>query len=414
MRRNTKVGVSRSMTKLHDTIKALVQEIYPQLVVLRHTIHANPELSDQEFETAALVENVLAGWGISFTRLPDSTAIIAQIQGQLAGGSSIGIRADMDALPIEEATGLSYASRNKGIMHACGHDIHTVNLLGTGYLLSKLKEHFAGTVKLVFQPAEETGGGAQDILDFGVLDNPKVTAFLAAHVSEEVQTGQIQVKEEEVMLASSEFTITLTGRGGHGSAPHRTDDIVLSAAKIIIELQSITSRKINHFEPAVITVGTIHGGTRSNIIPKELTFTGTIRTQNNSLREEIHEHITTILRANELVTGVKADVSFRLGSGAVYNNPALTKEFAAAAAAIIGPEQVVQAKFSGNGSENFYRFSKAVPSVFFRIGVNSNPAKGIEPAHSPRFTADDEALKTGVTVTTAAALAFLQKERSSV
>lgn len=402
------------MATVKETIKALVEEIYPELVMLRHTIHANPELSDQEFETAALVEMVLTRWGISYTHLPNSTAIIAQIRGNREGGSSIGIRADMDALPIEEDTGLAYASRYKGVMHACGHDVHTVNLLGTGYLLTKLKDYFAGTVKLVFQPAEETGGGAQDILDFGVLDHPKVTAFFAAHVSEEVQTGKIQVKAEEVMLASSEFTITLTGRGGHGSAPHRTDDIILAAAKIILELQSITSRKINHFEPAVITVGTIHSGTRSNIIPKELTFTGTIRTQNNSLREEIHEHITAILRANELVTGVRAAAAFRLGSGAVYNDPALTREFVAAAAAAIGQEQVEIAKFPGNGSENFYRFSKAVPSVFFRIGVNSNPAAGIEPAHSPRFTADDEALKTGVTVTTAAALAFLQKERSSV
>ncbi len=402
------------MATVNETIKALADEIYPELVMLRHTIHANPELSDQEFETAALVEMVLTRWGISYTRLPNSTAIIAQIRGNREGGASIGIRADMDALPVEEDTGLAYASRYKGVMHACGHDVHTVNLLGTGYLLSKLKDHFAGTVKLVFQPAEETGGGAQDILDFGVLEQPKVTAFLAAHVSEEVQTGRIQVKAEEVMLASSEFSITLTGRGGHGSAPHRTDDIILAAAKIILELQSITSRKINHFEPAVITVGTIHSGTRSNIIPQELRLTGTIRTQNNSLREEIHEHITTILQANELVTGVKAAAAFRLGSGAVYNDPALTREFIAAAAAAIGQEQVEIAKFPGNGSENFYRFAKAVPSVFFRIGVNPNPAAGIEPAHSPRFTADDEALKTGVTVTTAAALAFLQKERRAV
>jgi len=402
------------MRELNEKIKAIVEEIYPELVLLRHAVHENPELSNEEVQTAALVEKVLTGWGISYTRLPDSTAIIAQIRGNLAGDNSIGIRADMDALPIEEDTGLEYASKNKGIMHACGHDLHTVNLLGTGYLLTKLKDYFAGAVKLVFQPAEEIGGGAQEILDFGVLENPQVSAFLAAHVSEEVQTGQIQVKEEEVMLAASQFTIELTGRGGHGSAPHRTEDIILAAAKIIIELQSITSRKINHFEPAVITVGSIHSGTRSNIIPKELTFTGTIRTQNNDLREQIHEHITSILRANEIVTGVKATVAFRLGSGAVYNDPALTQEFVAAASALIGTEQVLKAKFPGNGSENFYLFSKAVPSVFFRIGTNPNPLARIEPAHSPKFTAADEALKTGVSVTTAAAIAVLQKKRKPV
>lgn len=396
------------MENSNQKIQALADKIYDQLVVLRHTLHENPELSNQEYQTAALVEKVLTAWKIHYTRLPDSTAIIAEIKGNRPGGGSIGIRADMDALPIQEATGLGYASKNQGVMHACGHDMHTVNLLGTGYVLSRLKDDFAGTVKLVFQPAEEIGGGAQEILDFGVLETPKVTAFLAAHVSEDVRTGQIQVKAEEVMLAASQFTIHLNGRGGHASAPHQTDDIILAAAKIIIELQTIPSRKLNHLEPAVITVGSIHGGSRNNIIPKELVLTGTIRTQNNNLHPQIHQHITSILSAHEYITGVKGTASFRLGSGAVYNDPALTRQFVAAAAGMIGEENVVIAKFPGNGSENFYRFAKEVPSVFFRIGVNRNPAENIEPAHSPKFTADDEALKTGVSVTAAAAIAYLR------
>ncbi|SDM95704.1 amidohydrolase [Dendrosporobacter quercicolus] len=402
------------MENLNQKIKALTDKIYDKLVVLRHTIHANPELSNQEYQTADLVEKILTAWKIHYTRLPASTAIIAEIKGNRPGGGSIGIRADMDALPIQEATGLDYASKNQGVMHACGHDMHTANLLGTGYVLSRLKDDFAGTVKLVFQPAEEIGGGAQEILDFGVLENPKVTAFLAAHVSEDVQTGQIQVKAEEVMLASSQFTIHLNGRGGHASAPHQTDDIILAAAKIIIELQTIPGRKLNHLEPAVITVGSIHGGSRCNIIPKELVLTGTIRTQNNHLHQEIHQHITSILNAHELITGVKGTASFRFGSGAVYNDPALTKEFVAAAASMIGPANVVTAKFPGNGSENFYRFSKEVPAVFFRIGVNPQPSENIEPAHSPKFTADDKALKTGVNVTAAAAIAYLQKAGAAV
>ncbi|MDU4961857.1 MAG: M20 family metallopeptidase [Sporomusaceae bacterium] len=397
------------MTDLNQKIKRLTAEIYPELVRLRHTLHANPELSGQEQETAALVEKTLAAWNIPYTRLPASTAIIAQVQGR-AGEASIGIRADMDALPIEEATGLEYESRNKGVMHACGHDIHTVNLLGTGYLLTRLRDDFAGTVKLVFQPAEETGGGAQEILDFGVLENPPVSAFLAAHVSEDVKTGWVQVKAEEVMLAASQFTITLSGRGGHAAAPWLSDDLILAAAKIIVELQSIITRKINHFEPVVITVGSIHGGSRSNIIPKEVSFSGTIRTQSNDLHPLIHRHIAALLAAAELSGGFKTQAEFRLGSGAVYNAPSLTREFAAAAAAAIGPERVLTAKYPGSGSENFYRFASRVPSVFFRLGVNPDPAAGIEPAHSPRFTADDAALATGVRVTTAAALRFLQLE----
>jgi len=403
-----------TMNDLNKKIQVLVEQIYNELVFLRHTIHENPELSNEEYKTAAFVEKMLTAWKINYTRLPNSTAIIAEIKGSITGNNSIGIRADMDALPIDEDTDVDYASKNTGVMHACGHDIHTVNLLGTGYVLNQLKNNFAGTVKLVFQPAEEIGGGAQEILDFGVLTNPTVTAFLGAHVSENVKVGQIQVKAEEVMLAASQFTVTLNGRGGHASAPHQTDDIILAAAKLIIELQSIPSRKINHIEPAVITVGSIHGGTRSNIIPKELVLSGTIRTQNNKLHQEIHEHIKNILSYQELITGVRGTAFFRMGSGAVYNDPILTKKFITTAANLIGNDNIVIAKFPNNGSENFYRFAKEVPSVFFRIGINNDLLESIEPAHSPKFTAADEALKTGVRVMTAAAIAFLQTGRSPV
>ena len=327
------------MSNLNEKIKSITEEIYDKLVVLRHTIHENPELSNHEYKTAALVEKLLTQWEIPYTRLPDSTAIIGEIKGNLAGTAAIGIRADMDALPIQEETNVDYISRNKGVMHACGHDIHTVNLLGTGYILSRLKDYFGGTFKLVFQPAEEIGGGAQKIIDFGVLEYPAVTAFLAAHVSEDIKVGQVQVKAEEVMLAASSFVITLSGRGGHASAPHQTDDIVLSAAKLIIELQSIPSRKINHLEPAVITVGAIHGGTRGNVIPKELVLEGTIRTQNDKLHQEIHKHINNILKAQELITGVKGTAVFRIGSGAVYNDPILTKLFIGTAADVVGKEK---------------------------------------------------------------------------
>lgn len=357
------------MRNLKTRIQAATEAVYEQIVALRRIFHANPELSNEEFKTAGLVEKTLDAWHISYTRLPGSTAVIAQITGLLSGDNSIGIRADMDALPIQEETALEYASKRSGVMHACGHDLHTANLLGVAYVLSQIKDEFGGTIKLIFQPAEEIGGGAQEILDFGVLDKPKVSAFLAAHVSEDLPVGQVQIKAEEVMLASSQFTIRLVGRGGHASAPHQTDDIVLAAAKLIVEMQSIPGRKINHLEPAVITVGSIHGGDRGNIIPKELTLNGTIRTQNSALREEIHGHINNLLRAQEIITGVKGTAEFRLGSGAVYNDPSLTNLFTQVVSNVIGVENIKTAKFPNNGSENFYRFAKEVPSVFFRLGV---------------------------------------------
>ncbi len=397
------------MDDLNDQINWLADKIYDELVLLRHTIHEQPELSSQEYKTAELVETVLNKWNIDYIRLSHSTAIIAKIKGNLDGNNCIGIRADMDALPIHEETGLNYASQVPGVMHACGHDIHIVNLLGTGYILSQLKNNFAGTVKLVFQPAEEIGGGAAEIIDYGVLENPQVTAFLAGHVAEEIKVGQVQVKAEEIMLASSRFDIKLSGRGGHASAPHRTDDIILAAAKLILELQCIPSRKINHIEPAVITVSSIHAGSRSNIMPQELVLTGTIRTQNNDLRREIHTYINDILTAQEIISGVQGGAVFKMGSGAVYNEPLLTAEFVSAAANIIGKHNVLLAKLPNNGSENFYHFAKRVPAVFFRLGVNPDPGQNREPLHSSKFIAADEALKTGVRVMTAAALAFLRK-----
>jgi len=236
---------------------------------------------------------------------------------------------------------------------------------------------------------------------------------LAARIYPELVSLRHTIHENPE-LSNQEYQITLTGRGGHASAPHQTDDIVLAAAKLIIELQLIPGRKINHIEPAVITVGSIHGGTRGNIIPKELVLIGTIRTQNSSLRQEIHQHINNILKAQELMTGVKGTAAFRMGSTAVYNDPTLTKQFVATAANLIGDDNIIIAKFPNNGSENFSRFSKAVPSVFFRIGVNNDSLEKIEPAHSPKFKAADEALKTGVSVMTAAAIAFLQQGRMPV
>lgn len=401
------------MEEIRNRINAAAEKIYEELVLLRRTIHADPELSNEEYRTAELVETTLKKWHIGYTRLSGSTAIVAEIKGDLPGENSIGLRADMDALPVEETADVAYASKNKGVMHACGHDIHTVNLLGTGYVLLQLKDCFAGTVKLVFQPAEEIGGGAQEILDFGVLENPRVTAFLAAHVAEDVEVGRVQVKAGETTMAASRFTIRLSGQGGHAAAPHLTGDIILAAAKIILELQSIPGRKINHLEPAVITVASIHSGTRNNIIPKELVMSGTIRTQNNDLHPVIHRHIREILEGQERITGIKGTLSFRLGSGAAYNDPALTENFIQAAGAILGKEHVLLAKFPNNWSENFCLFTKKVPSVFFRLGVSRNVSQA-EPLHSAAFKADDEALKTGVRVMTAAALEFLRKGGLSV
>jgi amidohydrolase len=272
-----------------------------------------------------------------------------------------------------------------------------------------LRDKFSGSIKFFFQPAEEIGGGAKEMIDYGCLENPKVTAVLAAHASESVPVGKIRVKADEIMLASTGFTIALSGRGGHGAAPHQTDDIILAAARLVTELQSIPGRKHNFLDPSVITVCSIHSGAAGNIIPKELTLTGTVRVENSRLLSKIEESIKTMLDALEMTTGVKGSAFFRRGSGAVYNDPVLTETFAGAAANMIGAENVLKAKFPANGSENFFLFSSRVPSVFFHFGVAENDAVAQYPAHSPFFLASDRSFMTSLPVTAAAALAFLQE-----
>jgi amidohydrolase len=399
-----KAGVA--MDPLHDELKQLCREIYGQVVEIRHILHRQPELGYQEFQTAALVENYLNKWAISYERLPGGTAIIARIDGR-PGERCVAVRADMDALPLQEETRLDYQSGVPGVMHACGHDLHTANLLGVAYMLSRLKNRIDGCVKCFFQPAEEIGGGAQEMIDYGCLENPKVNAVLAGHTSEGVAVGQVKVKAEEIMLASTGFLITLSGRGGHGAAPHLTEDIVLAAARLIAALQDIPGRKHNFLDPAVITVCSIHGGAAGNIIPKEVALAGTIRTPNSRLLPKIRESMQKELSALEMTTGVKGAVVFRQGSDAVYNDPGLTELFVGAAKSIIGEQNVLKAKFPANGSENFALFSSRVPSVFFHFGVSEKGAAVQFPAHSPRFLASDQAFATSLPVTVAAALAFL-------
>jgi amidohydrolase len=399
------------MGALCGRIKKLCGEIYGQVVEIRHALHQNPELGYKEYQTAALIESYLKKWGVPYSRLPRSTAIIAKADGR-AGGRCVAIRADMDALPIQEETGLSYQSRSPGVMHACGHDLHTANLLGVCYIINNLRDEFSGSIKFFFQPAEEIGGGAQEIIDGGGLENPKVAAVLAAHASEGIPVGKIRVKAQETMLASTGFAIALSGRGGHGAAPHQTDDIILAAAKFVAELQSIPSRKHNFLDPSVITVCSIHGGTAGNIIPKELTLSGTIRAQNGRLLPKIEESVKTLLTALEMTTGVKGAAFFRRGSGAVYNDPDLTETFTGAAAKIIGAENILKAEFPVNGSENFFLFSSRVPSVFFHFGVAEEDAVAQYPAHSPFFLASDQSFMTSLPVTAAAALAFLESRQT--
>jgi amidohydrolase len=356
------------------------------------------------------VAKTLERWGIAYARVPDSTAIVAEIAGTLPGKAScLALRADMDALPLTEDNRLPYRSQRSGIMHACGHDLHTADLLGSGYVLSRLAAYFAGTVKLLFQPAEEVGGGAKELIDYGALSAPTVEAILAAHAAPDLPVGQIAVKEKAATLSASAFEIRLRGQGGHAAAPDRSSDILSAAARILLEIQAIPGRRTSLFEPAVVTVTRFHGGSSNNVIPAEVVLGGTVRTQSDALQLAIKQQIQAILQAQEAVAAVRAELSFRVGSGAVYNDPELTRKFAQWAQQAIGSDNVKSRERPFQASENFAIFAKRLPAVFFHLGVKSTSDALAAPLHSSRFQADDAALHTGVRVMAAAALGFLQE-----
>lgn len=397
------------MSEINRKIATLSEEVYSTLVLLRHYIHENPELGNEEYKTSALIAQTLKNWKIAVEKVPNSTAVIGYIKGNLSNQNSIGIRADIDALPLQETSGVEFSSKIPGVMHACGHDVNAVNLLGTAYVLSNLKEHFGGTIKLIFQPAEEIFGGAQELLDYGVLENPKVSAILAAHVNARYPVGKIAIKAGAINMAASFFEITLQGRGGHASAPHATEDIVLAAAKIIIELQTIPGHKTNHIEPAIVTVASIHGGNNGNIIPNELKLMGTVRAQEYIVHKMIENQINQILKAQELITGVKGILDFQFAVHAVYNDPELTHAFIEEISDLIGKDNVIIESKPTNGSENFALFSEKVPSVYFRIGGIKSDDNATVLAHNSNFKVEDESIKTGVAVMVKAAIKFVQK-----
>ena len=395
------------MSTENEKIAELAEKIYPEIVAIRHILHQNPELSFKEFETAKLIEKTLTNFGITCQRLPDCTAVVGTITG-LAGGGCIALRADMDALPIQEKSGLAFMSNISEVMHACGHDLHTANLLGVAHILKNMSAAFQGTIKLLFQPAEEMGGGAQELIDFGVLKNPPVNACLAAHTSENTLVGQVVIKPEEVMLASAGFTIDFTGEGGHGAAPHKTQDPLLAAASYIVEIQALPGRAQNFLDPAIITVGYIKGGTRANIIAQKVTIRGSIRAQRKEAVKKIIEKMRQLLQAKELATGVKGIIEITEGLDAVYNDIELTEQLRQVAKEILGKENVFTAKFPANGSENFALFSSKIPSVFFHFGVKEDNGLAAAPSHSPYFTAADSSLLPAMKIMSKGALSFLQ------
>lgn len=375
------------------------EEIFEQIVKWRRHFHQNPELGFQEFETNKYIRSVLKEIGARDIKSIAGTGLTALIVSQKPG-PVIAIRAEMDALPVEEKTGLEFASKNPGIMHACGHDAHMAIALGTAKLLHDHQDRWRGSVKFIFQPAEEyPPGGAVEMIKSGVLLEPQVEAALALHVSPSLPAGQIGYKDGVIMAADDLFKISIQGKSGHGALPHQAIDPIVLAAQVIMAIQTISSRKVNPLEPVVVTIGSIHGGVKANVIPEFITLDGTIRTLHDDLRQRMPELIKDTIKGIIESSGASFKLDYKWGYSPTVNNPQMVKLLAETVNKELGP---ACGKYLTNPfmiAEDFSFFTQQVPSVYFMLGIKKENNNQF-PLHHAAFNIEESVMKNGIRVMT--------------
>jgi len=378
-----------------ETIKKLAKEYADEFIAIRRQIHANPELSYEEFETSAFIQQKLAGWNIPFEVIA-TTGVVGLIKGKNPASKIIALRADMDALPINEANDVPYKSLKPGIMHACGHDVHSTCLLGAAKILNETKENWEGSVKLIFQPGEEKNpGGASYMIKEGVLENPAPQKIFALHVHPGLEVGEFSFRGGMVMASADEIYITIKSKGGHAAAPQFTADTILIASHLIVSLQQIVSRNNNPFNPSVLSITSFQGGNATNVIPSEVKLMGTFRAMNEEWRFKAHELITK--QTIELVAamGAEAIIHIDVGYPFVLNNEALCAAARKNAEAFAGEQNVTETELR-MGAEDFAYYSHKIPACFFRLGAG-NKDKGITiGVHTPTFNIDEGAIEQGM------------------
>lgn len=384
----------QSMTLL-DKIKALSISYSKEVIDMRRHLHAHPELSYEEVNTSKFVKAALSKFGVDAQQEMATTGIVALVKGKNPNKKTIALRADMDALPIHEANEVPYKSTKPGVMHACGHDVHTSSLLGTAKILNELKDQFEGTVKLIFQPGEEKNpGGASFMIRDGALKNPEPASIIGQHVMPLVPVGKIGFREGMYMASSDEIYLKVIGKGGHGAAPELTIDPVVIASHIIIALQQVISRNASPRQPTVLTFGRIIADGATNIIPNEVNIAGTFRALNEEWRKEGLKKIQKMGEGVAEAMGGKCEVEISHGYPYLENNPELTRRIRQAAEAYVGKENVVDIDLT-LGSEDFAYYSHVIPASFYRLGTR-NEARGITSyVHTPTFDIDEDALKIG-------------------
>jgi len=376
--------------------EAEIQKILPEIVSFRHDLHMHPELGFEELRTADRIAEVLSGVGnLEIQTQVARTGVVALLNGSRSG-PCVALRADIDALPITEETGLDYASRNVGRMHACGHDGHTSVLVGAARVLSRFADQLPGKVKFIFQPAEENFGGGRDIVQAGVLDNPKVDAAFALHAWPNRSIGAISMRPGPAMASTDSGPIVIRGQGSHGAYPHRSIDPIVAAAHVIVALQTITSRTLDPLDSGVVTVGAIHGGTIANVIPPECRLEVTLRSLKPETRLKIRERVKQIAESTAAAHGATAEIGIQDGYPMTVNHVELSEWVAGVGREVLGKNNVSTEDPPSMGAEDFSFYSQKVPSVMFRLGIRPDGMETYPALHNPRFNFSDEALPVGI------------------
>jgi amidohydrolase len=380
---------------LQEKIRRLAKQYAPEFIEVRHHLHAHPELSYHEFKTSKFVQQKLKEIGIPFD-IKATTGVIGMIEGKNPSAKIIALRADMDALPIKEENNITYKSLNEGVMHACGHDVHSAVLLGASKILNEVKNEFEGTVKLIFQPGEERNpGGASLLIEEGVLENPKPESIVALHVHPGLPVGKLSFRSGVVMASADEIFITVRGNGGHAAAPHTTADTILIASHLVVALQQVISRNRNPFSPSVLTISSFQGGYTTNVIPSEVKLMGTFRAMDEEWRFRAHDLIRKEAKGLVESMGAEIDLHIDVGYPVVLNNEKLNELAVQQAEIFMGKENIEETEMR-MGAEDFGYYTQKIPGCFFRLGV-MNKEKGITSGvHTPTFNIDESAIEIGM------------------
>ncbi|MFT5184634.1 MAG: amidohydrolase [Flavobacteriales bacterium] len=384
------------MFKLQERIKELAAQHLPKAIAIRRKIHENPELSFKETETCQFICDELNSIGLNGFKKIGGTGIVLDIKGKNPESRYFALRADIDALPIVEGTGVEYASKNEGKMHACGHDVHTTCLLGAAKILFDTRENWQGTIRCIFQPGEELlPGGASILIEAGVLEAPQPLSIIGQHVFPDLKAGEVGFRAGEYMASADEIYMTVHGIGGHGAMPHKNIDPILIASHIIIALQQISSRNANPETPTVLSIGKIQGLGATNVIPSTVTLEGTFRTFDETWRSLAHKLIQKTAQDIAKSMGGSCEVEIRKGYPVLKNDEDLTEKVKKLAMSYLGADKVVDLSRRMT-AEDFAYYTHKIPGSFYRLGTASQDGQNTFPVHHPKFNIDESALETGM------------------